>query len=96
MEAQVWTLIAVLIATILGVMFQVGTRMDSFAARLDRLNDTQASRFDRVSKSFERVDRRFDRLENRMASFEEQGAQMADAIYSVAQKLDEHLRRHAG
>jgi flagellar capping protein FliD len=95
MEAQVWTLIAVLIATLIGVMFQVGTRMDSFAARLDRLNDRQESRFDRISKSFERVDKRFDRLEDRMGTIEEQGHKMADAIYSVAQKLDEHLRPHA-
>ena len=122
MEEQVWTLIAILAATLL-VLFQVGLRSDSVSTRIDALRDNLDTKFDRIHSRFERidtrfehiesrfdridskfehieskfgqVDRRFDAVETGLRSLQGQGSEMADAIYPVAQKLDDHLRRHA-
>lgn len=86
MDAAVWTAIGLLVATALGTLFYLGTRIDSLAARTDVRFDALVaridSRFDRVDARFDRVDARFDHMEERFDG--------------LAARLDTHLDQHAG
>ena len=95
MEAQVWTLIGLLGATLLGLLgsiFHLGQRMDG-------LRDGFDVRFDRIDARFDAGDSRTDGLATRMdvlsTTVENQGRMLGERIYELATKLDEHLRRHA-
>ena len=56
MDAAVWTAIGLLVATSLGTLFYLGSRIDSLAARLDA----------RIDAGFARVDTPFDAIESRL------------------------------
>ncbi len=85
MEAQVWTLIGLLAASILGMLFYLGNRIDALACEM-------RSGFARVDSRMDSMSARIDSLSVRV---EEQGAHLADRIYELAVKLDDHLRWHA-
>lgn len=87
MEAQVWTIIGVLTWSLV-ILFHLERRIDRSNARIDGLGAHLDSRIDRIHS-------RVDRFETRMEILEDQGRELADAIYSAAQTLDNHLRRHA-
>lgn len=107
MEAQAWTAIALLAATLVGSLFYLGNRIDGVRARFDSRIDGLSARIDGLSTGLEsrmdslsaRLESRIDGLSGRIDGLttrvEDQGAQLADAIYEVAGKLDDHLRRHA-
>ena len=82
MEAQAWTAIWLLAATLVGSLFYLGNRIDSLGARLDARIDGLAGRIDRLSDRVDGLSGRVDGLSGRV---EQQGL-----------KLDKHLRRHAG
>lgn len=84
-EAQLWTLIGLLAATILGVLLYLGNRIDALASET-------RSGFARVDSRMDGVSARIDSLSVRV---EEQGAHLADRIYELVVKLDDHLRWHA-
>ncbi|MDQ3767698.1 MAG: hypothetical protein M3346_10180 [Actinomycetota bacterium] len=86
MEAQAWTAIGLLAATLLGSLFYLGNRIDTLGARLD-------SRIDGLTGRIDGLNGRLDGLTVRV---EEQGRQLGSEIYGLATRLDEHLRRHAG
>ncbi len=86
MEAQVWTLIGLLPATILAVLFYLGHRIDALGSEM-------RSHFARVDTRMDTMSTRIDALSVRV---EEQGAQLAGRIYELGVKLDDHLRWHAG
>jgi hypothetical protein len=85
MEAQAWTAIGLLAATLLGVLFYLGNRIDALGSEMRGQFQAQGSRIDAVSA-------RTDALTVRV---EELGVQLGDRIYELAVKLDDHLRRHA-
>jgi hypothetical protein len=85
MEAQAWTAIGLLAATLVGSLFYLGNRIDSLGARIDSLGARLDSRIDGLSG-------RIDGLTFRV---EDQGRQLGSQIYELAAKLDDHLRRHA-
>jgi hypothetical protein len=64
MDAAVWTAIAVLAATSLGSLFDLGARIDSLAARVDARFDAliarMDSRFDAIEARFDALAARFD------------------------------------
>ncbi len=157
MEAQAWTAIGVLAATLLGALFYLGQRIDGLGGRIDGLGGRLDARIDGLDARMDglggrldaridgldaridvlggRLDARIDGLGGRLAGLEdrldarldgleghleerlggfasdlrenssriealneqvaEQGARLADGIYEVAVKLDDHLRRHA-
>lgn len=68
MEAQVWTLIGLLTATLFGALFYLGARIDGQSARIDGLT----------------------------FGVREQGKALADDIYKLGMKFDDHLRWHTG
>ncbi|MPZ70355.1 MAG: hypothetical protein GEU71_12635 [Actinobacteria bacterium] len=86
MEAQIWTLIGLLTATILGALFYLGTRIDGLASRID----AQGARLD------SRIDGLNGRIDGLTRRVEEQGKALADDIYKLGLKLDDHLRRGIG
>jgi hypothetical protein len=49
MEAQAWTAIALLGATLVGTVFWLGNRIDALAARIDGQGDTLGARIDAQS-----------------------------------------------
>ena len=82
MEAQVWTLIGLLAATLIGTLVHLGGRIDSLRTRID-------GRLDVLACEIRAQSGRIDGLSSRMDC-------LADHIYELAIKLDDHLRRHAG
>ena len=88
---------------------RVDQRFDGVDQRFDRVEaklEEHDRRFDRVEAKLEEHDRRLDSHDERFDSHDarfdslealirEQGTQLSGQIYSVATKLDEHLRRHA-
>ncbi len=99
MEAQAWTAIGLLAATLVGSPFYLGNRIDSMGARIDSMG----ARFDplgaRIDSLGVRLDSRIDGLSGRIDGLtfgvEDQGRQLGSQIYELAAKLDDHLRRHA-
>jgi hypothetical protein len=97
MEAQAWTAIGLLAATLVGALFYLGNRMDSLGARLDsRIDDLAGrldSRIDGLAGRIDGLDTRIDGLSGRIDGLslrvEDQGRQLGS-------KLEEHLRWHAG
>ena len=79
MQAQTWTVIGLLAATLFAVLFYLGAKIDSLGSSVNGRIDGLSSRVDTLSE--------------RMSA---QGLELSRAIYEVAGKLDEHLRRHAG
>jgi uncharacterized membrane protein YqgA involved in biofilm formation len=53
MEAQIWTLISLLAATVVGTVFYLGNRIDSLGARMDARIDGLSARIDTLT---DRVD----------------------------------------
>ncbi len=89
MEAQVWTLIGLLVASILGMLFYLGNRIDALASEMRSQFQAQGARFD------SRMDGMSARMDALSARVEEQGRQLGEQIYDLAVKLDDHLRWHA-
>lgn len=85
MEAQVWTLIALLGGSYITMVMHLGGRIGRLEQRADRLEDR-----------FERLERRFDRLEQRFGRLEQRFDGLLTQIEHMNSKLDDHLRRHAG
>lgn len=96
MQAQAWTAIGILAATLLGALFYLGNRIDALGAELRSEMrsqfQAQGSRMDTLTGRMDSLSARVDVLAIRV---EEQGSQLADRIYELAAKLDDHLRRHA-
>ena len=102
MEAQVWTLIGLLGATVLGSFVYLGQKIDGQGARLDGLGqkiDAEGARIDSMSGRIDGLSTRIDGLSARIdglsARVEDHGRDLGNRIYELAGKLDEHLRRHA-
>lgn len=90
MEAQAWTAIGILAATLLGVLFYLGNRIDALGSEMRSQFQAQGARFDsRIDSMSARIDALNERVE-------EQGRQLGNRIYELAVKLDDHLRWHAG
>jgi hypothetical protein len=89
-EAQVWTVIGLLAATLIGTLVYLGGRIESLGARMDSRIESLGARMD------SRIDGLSARIDGLRARIEEQGAQLSDRIYELAVKLDDHLRWHAG
>jgi hypothetical protein len=85
MEAQTWTAIGLLAATLLGLLVYLGTRIDALGSEMRSQFQAQRARIDTLSA----------RMDTLAVRVEEQGAQLADMIYELAVKLDDHLKRHA-
>jgi hypothetical protein len=99
-EAQAWTAIGLLAATLVGSLFYLGNRIDSLGARLnariDGLSGSLGSRIDGLSGSLSgRIDGLAGRIDGLTVRVEDQGHQLSTQIYELAGKLDDHLRRHA-
>jgi division protein CdvB (Snf7/Vps24/ESCRT-III family) len=86
MEAQAWTAIGLLAATLLGVLFYLGNRIDLLGSEMRSQFQAQAARSDAMSTRIDAVAARVDEL----------GMHLSDRIYELAVKLDDHLRWHAG
>jgi hypothetical protein len=99
MEAQAWTAIGLLAATLLGALFYLGNRIDVLGSEMRGQFQAQGLRIDGLSSRIDTQSGRMDSLSGRVAALavrvEEQGVQLADRIYELAVKLDDHLRRHA-
>ena len=93
MEAQVWTLIGLLTATLFGALFYLGARIDALGDRID----AQGARIDAQSADLgARIDGQSARIDALTFRVQEQGKALADDIYKLGMKLDDHLRWHAG
>ncbi|MBA2312529.1 MAG: hypothetical protein H0V97_06985 [Actinobacteria bacterium] len=93
MEAQAWTAIGLLAATLLGTLFYLGQRIDGLGERIDSLGARLDARIDSLAGDLRGQASRIDALGVRV---EEQGTHLADRIYELSIRLDNHLRRHAG
>jgi hypothetical protein len=91
-EAQIWTVIGLLAATLIGTLVYLGGRIESLGARVDGRLDVLSSE---VRAQSVRIDGISSRMDGLSARIEEQGAHLGDRIYELAIKLDDHLRRHA-
>jgi hypothetical protein len=100
-QAQVWTVIGLLAATLIGTLVYLGGRIESLGARMESRIDGLGGRTDtRIESLGARMESRIDGLSARIdglsARIEEQGAQLGERLYELAVKLDDHLRWHAG
>lgn len=70
MEAQAWTAIGLLAATLIGSLFYLGNRIDSLGARIDSRIDGLETRLDgRIDGLENRLESRIDSLSARLDSF---------------------------
>jgi hypothetical protein len=90
MEAQVWTLIGLLAATLFGSFFYLGSRIDGLESSLSGRIDGLGGRIDGLHGRMDALER------NLRAEIRAQGRELGERIYEVSVKLDDHLRRHAG
>ena len=90
MEAQIWTVIGLLTATLLGSLFYLGSRIDTLGARFDSRIDTLSTE---VHGQGSGLNSRLDALSTEVR---QQGSVLADRIYELTAKLDDHLKWHAG
>lgn len=81
MEAVAWTAIGILAATVLGVLFYQGSRIDALGGRIDAMGSRLDARIDTQSA---RIDELAGRTAENTARLETLSAQMA-----------QHLERHA-
>ncbi|MGH2729053.1 MAG: hypothetical protein ACRDJI_00430 [Actinomycetota bacterium] len=93
MEAQAWTAIGLLAATLLGSHFYLGNRIDNLGMELRTELRAQGARIDAQGARIDAQGARFDALS---AQIHEQGIMLGNRLYDIAVKLDDHLRRHAG
>jgi septation ring formation regulator EzrA len=70
--------------------------------RIEERFDAVDQRFDAVDQRFDAVDQRFDKIEatlaehsTHLAELRTRGDAVAEQIYSLGKRLDEHLRWHA-
>ena len=106
MEAQAWTAIGLLAATLLGTLFYLGNRIDSLGAKVDGRMDSLGAKLDgrmdgltdRLDSLGARLDARIDHLSGRLdhlsGRVEDQGREFAAQMFEHGVKLDEHLRHH--
>lgn len=106
MEAQLWTLIGVLIVLLVGAFYRVESRFDSQAARIDGRFDSQAARFDGAMSAMNaRVDQIHSELHqvNRILLGHDRRFDAIDTRFdavdarfdALESRLDDHIRRHA-
>lgn len=93
MEAQIWTLIGILTATLVGTLVYLGGRIDGLASQIDAKSETTNARIERLGNKF---DSRFDDVNARIDGTHSRLDSVSTDIYRVVYRLDEHLRRHAG
>ena len=87
---QVWTLIAVLTATLFGLFFFVGGKIDGINGRIDQTND-------RINGVTERIDQTNDRINGvteRIDQTNDRLGALGDSLNSRIDKLTERLERH--
>ena len=106
MEAQAWTAIGLLAATLLGTLFYVSNRIDSLGAKVDGRMDSLGAKLDgrmdgltdRLDSLGARLDARIDHLSGRLdhlsGRVEDRGREFAAQMFEHGVKLDEHLRHH--
>ena len=97
-DAQIWTIISLIGILFLSFMAYMGTNMRDIGANLR--DNTKL--LHEVSLKVHGHDFRFERIDAKLAEHDERfdelramGEAQAGQIYSLAQKLDEHLRWHA-
>ena len=103
MEAQAWTTIGLLAATLFSALIYLGNRIDGLGNRIDGLGARLDGRMDALTSEVRSQATRIDGLGERIdtlgarldARIEEQGAQLGNRLYELAIKLDDHLRRQA-
>jgi division protein CdvB (Snf7/Vps24/ESCRT-III family) len=66
MEAQAWTAIGLLAATLLGALFYLGNRIDTLGSGLRSEFKTQVSRIDAVSARMDGISSRMDEVSLRL------------------------------
>jgi hypothetical protein len=74
MEAQAWTAIALLAATLLGSLFYLGNKIDSLGGRLDSRIDAVGGRLDA------RIDRLDAKIDGLTVEVRAQGAKLDDHL----------------
>lgn len=102
-EAQVWTLIGVLVATqaaLLGGLFNLGARFDRLDTKIDAQGASLGARFDRLDAKIDAqgtsLGARIDRLDAKTDAQSSSLMALMRRFDQLDAKLDEHLRRHAG
>lgn len=93
MDAQIWTLIGVLTATLLGTLVYLGGRIDGLATQIETKSESTNARIERLGTKF---DSRFDDVNARIDGTHSRLDSLTTDIYRVVFRLDDHLRRHAG
>jgi hypothetical protein len=86
-EAQVWTLIAILGAFGMGALVLLATLHVRF--------DGVYQRFDRMDRRFERIDDRFDRIDDRFDRIEEALREIRDEVRSLRERFEAHEQAHS-
>jgi chromosome segregation ATPase len=77
---------------------RLGERLDAHDQRFDGIDqrfDGIDQRFDGIDQRFDGIDQRFDGIDQRFEELRLAGEGLASQIYSLAKKLDGHLRWHA-
>jgi predicted nuclease with TOPRIM domain len=100
MTAQVWTLIAVLSATVFGMVainLHLGSRIDTLAGRLDARIDASAARLDgrmdKLDGRMDKLDGRMDKLDDRMGRSDSRMDDLIDAVRAQGKSFGDALLR---
>src|SRR5919106_4552828 len=87
MEAQVWTVIGLLAATLIGSMFYLGTRIDGLSNDLGTQLDTLGTRIERLEARIDgRIGRPEDRIPHQDARIDSLSARI-DSLSAIIQHL---------
>jgi outer membrane murein-binding lipoprotein Lpp len=86
MEAQTWTVIGLLAATLLGTLIYIGGRIDGISARIDSQSAQLNARIDGLSSE---MNARFDGLSTRIDG-------LSTRVDALTAEMHEHMRWHAG
>jgi chromosome segregation ATPase len=104
-EPQIWTVISFAATVFLGFLAYLGGGVRDNTKVLQDLSlqiqrhdfhfERLGERLDAHDRRFDEIDRRFDGIDQRFEELRLAGEGLASQIYSLAKKLDGHLRWHA-
>ena len=92
MEAQTWTVIGLLAATLFGALIYIGGRIDGLSSEMNSRFDGLSGRIDGLSSE---MNSRFDGLSGRIDGLSSRIDGLSSEVREQGSRIEEHLRWHA-
>ncbi|MFD4420873.1 hypothetical protein ACFWN7_05140 [Agromyces sp. NPDC058484] len=93
-EPQIWAVIGVLAASLVGtITLTTQLMMRAVSAQIGGLRNEMVARFEHVDRRFEQVDRRFERVEDRLDRFEERMGRLEHRVDAIDRDVQAIARK---